>query len=309
MGKIKMRGECSGYFTLRVLGPDEKVRREVSFPNMVVDLGLVRMGVAASFLQHCSVGASSTPPSPSDTDLGSQIARTTSRPSYDFGGLAEPPYYTWSRQTFRFSSGEAAGNVSEVGMHWGGGSSVLFSRALVLDTEGNPTTITVQSDEILEVTYEYRYYPPLGDSSGTVTFDGSIGGTYSWIMRAAHVAANTSTGNNDGKMISVQGSPQSSTGSTRGLATFTGPIGTVDVGPSGTMIDRNNGVTHVSSTGTTATFQAVAGLDNHNGMVRSCLMRMGICQFQIEFDPPIPKTPDDVLQLDFQIEWGRRDDP
>ena len=310
MGNIKLKAECSGHFTVRVLSAEEEVREEVSFPNLVTDGGLARMGISSGFLQYCVVGASSVPPSPTDTSMGSEIARTNNRPTYDYGILPDPPYYVFSRQTFRFTSGQAAGNISEVGVSWGSGATALFSRALVLDTEGNPTTITVQADEILEVTYEFRYYPPLEDSTGSVEFTGNIGGTYNWILRTANVNQTTTTQNGNGQSWTLQGSSQIqvNTSSSSGLRTYTSDIGPVTGTPSGSALS-SNGMTHLSSSGTEATFRATMGLDSHNHSIRSIRSRMGICEFQIQFDPPIPKTPDDVLQLDFQISWGRRDDP
>ena len=54
------------------------------------------------------------------------------------------------------------GDVAEVGFF--NTSSVLFSRALIKDSEGNPTTLTLLADEQLFITYEFRKYPTIGIS-------------------------------------------------------------------------------------------------------------------------------------------------
>ena len=46
------------------------------------------------------------------------------------------------------------------------------------------TTITPLADEILDVVVEVRYYPPLTDTTGTVTLNGI---DYDYIIRAASI--------------------------------------------------------------------------------------------------------------------------
>ena len=88
------------------------------------------------------------------------------------------PYYRWAKVTWRFGQGVAAGNISEVGLGWG--NSNLWNRALIKDANGNPTTITVLSDEYLDVVSEIRDYPTLSSSGSFNLLDktGAIINTY-----------------------------------------------------------------------------------------------------------------------------------
>src|SRR5690606_8917143 len=126
--------------------------------------------------------------------LGSRIASSNTVPSNTAGTTSAAPYYTWMRKTFRFAAGVATGNLSEVGISWLT-TGALFSRALILDSGGLPTTITVLADEVVDVTYEFRIMAKTDDETGSVTFTGSIGGTYDWTMRSVSVATNS---NNNG---------------------------------------------------------------------------------------------------------------
>src|SRR5690606_35005019 len=52
--------------------------------------------------------------------------------------------------------GAAAGNVSELTACYAANNTSAMARAVVRDEMGNPTTITVLSDEVLSVTWEWR---------------------------------------------------------------------------------------------------------------------------------------------------------
>src|SRR5690606_22222525 len=119
------------------------------FPNLITDSGLdlLAAGSLNSVVGKCWVGSGNSAPSVTDTALESEIASTTNATSSSFANNSGPPdYYSYAVKVFRFSTGVAAGNISEVGV--GATNNTLFSRALVLDSEGNPTSITVLADEV-----------------------------------------------------------------------------------------------------------------------------------------------------------------
>lgn len=153
------------------------------FPNLITDVGM-RAHMAdgtGDLVSSCHVGSGSAPPVPSDTALAAFVAYNSSSQSHTIGFSNAAPYYGWRRQTFRFNAGVAAGNLSEVGAY---GSAGLYSRALIKDSSGNPITITVLSDEVLDVTYELRVYAPTSDSVYNVTDSGS-GIEYTFTVRAS----------------------------------------------------------------------------------------------------------------------------
>lgn len=159
------------------------------FPNLITNIGLDYMASSNQYLRYCYVGSGSTAPSNSDTGLANHVATFDSTQFYNVNNKSQAvnstsPYYRYYRGTYRFPMGAAAGNLSEVGMGWGAShSGSTFSRALILDINQNPTTITVLSDEYLDVTYEFRLYPLETDITGNVTLTGNKGATYAYTIR------------------------------------------------------------------------------------------------------------------------------
>lgn len=304
---IPLRGGCSGHFTLHVIRPNGDRRKVADFPNLITDIGLDRMGSGGIYLTYCQVGSGSTPPAESDVALAAYLAHSSDRVSTATGALPEAPYYAFIQKTWRFGVGEAAGNISEVGIGWSTNTN-LYSRALILDAEGNPTTLTVQPDEILEVFYETRYYPLLEDSTGTVTLDGSLGGVYGYVIRGANYGKYGAGASVSGMYVVPGGFDNSAAPSvTHAFRVSSDPIAGIESEPPN---NQSSGGVSTQYLGNRAVqFTVSLGLDDGNIDIRSARMRMGVCQFQIEFNPPIPKTSDDVLGLVFTVSWGRRDAP
>ena len=139
----------------------EEITRETDwFKNIVLDTGLNQMSVG-TWIDRVRVGSGNSTPVASQTQLNNTIASTTTVLSGSDSVTKQTttsPYYSAAKITYRFGEGVAAGNISEVGCGWGTGLA-LWNRALVKDLNGNPTTITVLSDEFLDVIIEVRYYP------------------------------------------------------------------------------------------------------------------------------------------------------
>lgn len=297
---MNLKTKVAGYYKLQVIRPDGTVRESGEFPNLITDIGLDRMGVG-SYLTYCQVGAGSTAPTVTDTSLASFLAASNTKQSTSSGSTSSAPYYTWALNMWRFSAGTATGNISEVGVGWASGGS-LFSRALVLDSGGSPTTITVLADEVLDVTYELRYYPPTVDDTGDVTFTGNLAGTYDWIFRAANVTSNSVS---DGWNITSGGTDMGyqPPSSVRALNTDIQAITSNPVGGSGlssTVGSYTNGTYYrdITATATTAT-------GNLAGGIRTVVFKIGVGRFQVQFDPAIPKTASDTLSITFRHSWGR----
>lgn len=176
-----MKIELSGRFKIEAIRPDGTKRVLAEwFPNLILDAGLNRIG-SGGFLIYCMVGGSSTAPLVGQTALITSIASTNTIFNTSYGAELTSGY-CYARRTFRFASGVAAGNLSEVGVGWS--SNLCFSRALIIDGVGNPTTITVLSDEILDVTYEFRQYWPTVDGISSLTINAV---NYAVVSRAANV--------------------------------------------------------------------------------------------------------------------------
>ena len=308
---MRVHEEVEGWYKIEAIKPDGS-RRVLAdwFPNLITDAGLEYMADASNWLQYCQVGSGSSAPKVLDTALAARIASSDSLQSTLDGAQATEPYYVWRRRTVRFNEGVAAGNLSEVGMGWASEGS-LFSRALILDSEGDPTTITVAADEILDVTYEFRFYPKTTDDTGSVILSGNIGGEYNYVMRAASV---TSSNLSSGWSIGATGTSMGKTPAPSITYARDGDIEGITGSPSGGGYAASSATPQLYENGSLERKMTVVwGPNNGNapGGIRSFQVKLGIGTFQFRVglqgtDAPIPKTDQGELSLTFMHSWGRR---
>lgn len=310
---IKMPIGLSGYFKIDVLSAGGKVKRSTGWmKNLVTDIGLARMKASNNTgWPFCRVGTGNTAPDPSDQALASQLA-SQALTSESIDNVNIPGGYAYARATYQFAEGAVVGNVAEVGTGWAATGNSLFSRALVLDSMGNPTTITVQSDEILRVVWEHRRYWPTETFSGTIENIGNHGGTYSWTAKAAAVGS-WGAGRANGC-----GFPFATIGTNSALNTLlyfgSSDLGDITGNPTGTPGGSGSISAHTVSSGNTARARLSFTLAQSNGSLRSIRLfsREGGANpyngshWQFRFDPAIPKTSSDLLAIDLDFSWERR---
>lgn len=296
---IELIGKVAGYYKMEIvrLNADgsEKSRRVAAdwFPNLITNAGLNRMGNNSDWLNYCQVGSSTAAPSFTDTALGTFMAGHSSIPTSVSGNLSISPYYAWARKQFRFNSGTVVGSVGEIGVGWAASGS-LFSKSRVTDVNGADTTIVVLADEILDVTYEHRFYPKLADATGTIVLTGNKGGPFDWIMRPA--AEETNNWKGIGSMGYVA-TARVYDGDIREVINI--PYGSVlDIGEAAQSYVENSLQRKFDITASTAEGNLVSG-------IRSMSMLLGLGYFQIQFTPVLLKTDVDSLSLTFTISWGR----
>ena len=298
MKPIQRNIGLEGYFTLKVIRPDGTVRKSLTFKNLILNAGLNRMGTG-SIVNAVQVGSGSTAPVVTDTALQSYVAGTYTLRGNEYGYQSSTPYFGWTRVTYRFAEGDAAGNLSEVGVGWDISGS-LFSRALIVDSLGAPTTITVLSDEVLDVTYELRLYPPLTDA----TFDITISGvTYACVLRPGLVNSSAWEPRN----IFSHGATYAYS-----LLCWTGDLGTMFESPSGTNFGYVGSTYEpYSNNSLKRRFNVKWDLDagNHADKIKSMSMSQdnpSLGNWQVSFTPVIPKDETKELNLPFEISWARK---
>ena len=318
-----------GWFTVRrVHAETGHVRQELTFPNVITNAGLDWIGSTQSNVTSysCIVGTGTAVPAVTDTALGTVLASTDTQ----FGPIAQgnnasPGNYAWSAKTWRFPAGAAAGNISEVGVafkSYPAAAPYLWSRQLILDGAGSPTTITVLANEYLDVTYELRLYPNLTPVTGTLTLTG--GGSYAYTIAPRALTSWRTPLSTDTGAQSLNGYVAKAFGSTAAGATASLPASLTASNPTisagalqssgnigvcnpnayvaGTYKKTVNGPTASTSTWnwpsgilaadlqfTHANYQPPAFLFNH----------------MIIFNDPIPKTVDNTMWIQTEISWGR----
>lgn len=262
-------------------------------PNLIVTAGLNQIGSGNELFTTCCVGTDSTPTTMGMTSLGNQIAATNTQQTSSSGSQSASPYFSWYRRTFRFGQGSAAGNLTEVGIKTSAG--VLFSRALIVDSAGTPTTLTILADEYLDVTYEFRLYPDTMDTIVTVPLNGT---NYTCTLRAANINTISSY---------FEYGISSGLGSSNTTYFYEGGISSLTSSPSGSNYYHNHNLvgSYVNDT-FERVFNYSAGLNNANfsGGINSLYLRTSKGHFQVGFVPSIPKTSYMTLSLNLTIKWA-----
>jgi len=295
--EMNAKNTVEGYFRMVAVDAVTGKERLLAdwFPNIITDIGLNAMATN-DFLAAFYVGTGSTPPANSDAQMGNGIAYSLNTQVNSFGAVQTGTVYFWRRITKRFAQGAASGNLTEVGTGWGAtvsGNGTLFSRTLIKDGNGNPVTIVVLPREFLDVTYEFRVYPPATDATFSVTISGV---THNCVIKPAYFA-------------------QWAVGQIYFLNSgyhyvYTGTLGTISGGPSGTGATYGvpTNVTYSNNSlvrDGTANFGLTDG--NLSGGIRSITFECGGGgKWQCQFDPPIDKTSSKLLTLNLRVSWARR---
>ena len=300
---INLQGKMEGVYSFKAINALTNEERDLSAYiaedhfNLILNSGLNYLGTNY-IASYCCVGTGSTPVNASQTALVSQVAQTSTIQAQSAGNQSTPPYFTWGRLTYRFGQGVAAGNLTEVGIRTdAGASTALFSRALIVDSSGNPTTLTILSDEYLDVTYELRFYPEMTDQNFNVTLYGE---NYSVLVRPANVTSVN--------VINAQGYffQWICYYYTTQYYYYNGAIGTVTGQPSGSSYQNSTGYGAYVNNSYERNFICSLGLNDGNlsGGVRSILIKTHKADWQLQFTPPIPKDSFKTLVLNIYTSWS-----
>lgn len=290
-----LRYTLEGRFALFVsrVGDAASPKLVSEFLNLITDGGLDRIGSGTGYLSFIHVGTGNTSPTFTDTTLTNfRAASSANSPIAPATATCanSAPYYAEYQMTKRFAAGEATGNLAEVGVAWSAGANSLFSHALILDTGGNPTTISLANDEILDVQYTLRVNITSADVSATVN-------GYATVLRVSE-ATNTNAWKAYSFIVS------------QGSAFSTQTLGAVTGKPAGSSYTQAEGTTvfdaYVSGT-YSRSGSSTFGLDYGNapGGIGSVILPVGFGIWQMNFDPVISKDNTKLLVLNWTTSWAR----
>lgn len=306
VGMPQSRVSAKGRYQLRKLKNGVYTGEETPwFDNLILDSGLNRWGTG-TIISGAAIGTGTTTPLVTDTGLETQTTYTattgTGHNAITAAGVS--PYNNTRTFVYRTGLGDLNGNYSEVGVGWESGS--MFSRARILDGGGSPTTISVASDEQLDIVYQLSIYPPLTDFTSTLSISAV---SYDIVGRASNV--NTTSG------FSGWAVSQSTVAFTSSLSTnpavFSGDIGAVTSIPSGTTASlssvSSDAYVNLSNQRTASTsFNLTAG--NVAGGIKSTRVvwtpGTGTFAFQYSFTPVLPKDATKTLVLNYSVNWARQ---
>jgi len=277
------------------------------FKNLILNQGLDRLGTNdAVLIGYARVGTGTTAPVITNTTLEAQVAASESGPSdTTVVNSGAPNYTTLTTYEYTFTQGAVTGNISEVGVGWASTGATLFSRALIVDNTGTPTTITLTSIDQLIIYYRLNASQPTTDTTTAVTIS-SV--SYPYTIRTAYAASFCSS-------ISTFWYGYAFTrlnytllyGNDAALGPITGSL-------SGTII-ANSGNGDVTFTYPAYTpgsyyrdsiFSVAVNKGNAVGGIGGITLTWnGGLQNQIVLSTPIPKTNTQVLTITCRFTWAR----
>lgn len=295
------------------------------FDNLITNAGLDAIGKVTTYVKilGCVVGTGNTTPAFTDTQLASYLAGTSTQQVAwaATNQVTTNPYYVSYTTTYRFATGAAAGNLTEVGIGGQsaviGNTSILFSRALITDPNtGLPTTITILSDEILDVTYELRLYLPNGGNDVTGSFNQTIDGVstaFTYTIRAANINLNTPNGFNQwwnpasiwSTVAACSGNVASSYG-TYGVSAS--PLGAITTQPAGQTGANSfaGGILGYTSGNYYTDYNYSLTLANGNiSFISYAMVGINFVSYQMQISPAITKINTKTYVITMRFSWGR----
>lgn len=168
---INRKVRVSGHFTIYKERPGEDRVKVAEFDNLITNSGMDYLA-NAYFARNVRLGTGTTTPAFTDVALANQLYVSGDIGSGYAVGPAVSGEYCSLSLTWTLPQGAVVGNLSEVGTSPSSGSN-LFSRALIVDGSGNPTTITVTALDILTVVYQLRMYFDTSDHVVNTTVNGT----------------------------------------------------------------------------------------------------------------------------------------
>lgn len=312
--EMKVKIGVAGKFRLEAFKLDENgnkydVRKLTPwFSNLILNNGLNLMGQDSSYVSYCQIGSGTSTPVVTQSSLDNRLYSQVQTNATNYNPTTAPPYYGRRVFQFRFNPGNATGNIAEVGIGAATNGN-LFSRARVVDSGGNPTTITILADEYLDVYYDLRYYFNVNDFTYDVTISGV---TYSVTCRPFKIQSNQQGFSWWSYMIGSQVQlttqnnsqflyPNAYYGASE-LSAVTGD------GPTGTSLSGNGSTSNNAyvNGSYTRTASIVFGLDQANHATGiGALQFLMFGAWQMKITPPIMKTNLMVLTLNVSISWDR----
>ncbi|CAM4095019.1 hypothetical protein [Acinetobacter pragensis] len=311
-------GVCAVFkLVARKANTGEIARETPDFFNLVLTTGLAKMAGGA-WIDRCCIGTGNSATDASQVALDNFLASTTAVApgAADTGGIqvTTEPYYWYGRRTWRFAVGVATGNISEVMLGWG--NSNAWNRALIKDTAGNPTTITVLADEYLDVISEVRIYPK--ESTGSFNLVDKLGAvisSHNYVARPRF--SSYSSGGAAWRSSAVRYAANASLASSTTFGIGSGSIPTAPTGAVTTQFTTNSLVHTELNNGLKASKVISSSEANIVSMHRSFssnlygLMCGGAfnylgensCGFNWQVDPPIPKDDETILTYSFTLTW------
>ena len=295
----------TGEFRCVVKKSDGSIKTDTGYQkNIILDKGLDFFGVGDGYnmMDYCVIGSGNSQPSYTQNELDAITAYAIGvdfSTKYDYDASKDGNLYKTNKVRKYTFNGLNNVNISEVGLASKFSSSIdyyLCTRALIKDTKGVPTTITVLNGEVLEIYYKLWQVFDTTDKVGTINLLDGVGGSVAYNY-SSEVVTNTN------ESINYLGNS----------AIFNNRWYTLYPSTEVSMAIYSSPYTYQYSTYVYGSYKIVVtfslGIDEANGDIR--LMTIpSFSLWKIRFgsvadDSPITKTSMQTLSIPIEVSWGR----
>lgn len=305
----------AGEFRVVVKRVDGSTKIDTGYQkNLILNQGLDFFGGGngSDMMNCCVIGSGNSQPVYTQNKLDTAIQGVFGAnfsTKYDYDAARDGNLYKTNKVNKYSFTGLNNVNVSELGLastYSNATTYFLCTRALIKDSQGNPTTITVLSGEILEVYYKLWAVFDTTDKIGQINLLDGVGGSvaYNYKCRIANVGDRLYA--DIARYINFVVNNNSAY-----LYYNNEDIATINSKPSGSSATVSSYTANPYNAGDyKKTYNLTYGVGIANGKVRTLLPYMIGMMWQIRFgsvadDSPINKTNTQTLSIPIEFSWGR----
>ena len=305
----------AGEFRVVVKRADGSTKIDTGYQkNLILNQGLDFFGggKGGSLAEYCFIGSGNSQPSQTQNSLDTPVdfARKLSSTSQTAYNSADGNLYkTNVIARFDFSNLKNV-NIAEIGL----ASQVtslsnyyLCTRALIKDSQGLPTTITVLPGELLSVYYKIWFVFDLTDKTGTINLLDGVGGSIALNYKTRHAAVGSPQLYYDFYLLSPVGILTDYNDSIHASASdLNASNASGNWGAKCTKYTPSPYITGAYK----RTIEALFDINTANQLIRKIHVITTMGSYQIRLgtvsdDSPITKTNTQTLSIPVEVSWGR----
>lgn len=261
----------------------------------------------SDMMAYCVIGSGNSQPVYTQNKLDTAItgvSGTASSTKYDYNAARDGNLYKTNKVNKYSFTGLNNVNISELGLASTYSNATTYSlctRALIKDSQGNPTTITVLNGEILEIYYKLWAVFDTTDKTGQINLLDGVGGSVAYNYVLSPMIVGHTYYKDVGYLLRSDYNKLVFSGD---KAIFTGE-------PSGNFYStQDNAILSSYVMGSyKRVFTATFGIYAANGNIRVYgFYNMGWWQIRfgsVANDSPITKTNTQNLSIPVEFSWGR----
>ena len=304
----------AGEFRVVVKRADGSTKIDTGYQkNLILNQGLDFFGGSngSDMMAYCVIGSGNSQPGYTQNKLDTAVSGVTGTnysTKYDYNASTDGNLYKVNRvRKYSFTDLNNV-NISELGLastYTSANTYYLCTRALIKDSSGNPTTITVLSGEILQIYYKLWAVVDTTDKTGQINLLDGVGGSvaYNWKLRPANVATTYWYPENTGYTLIDY--------STRYIYFNTGDLSAITTTPSGggLSLTFDSADSYISGSYKRVARKTLT-IGQENKSIRTITVPAYTGCWQIRFgsvdnDSPITKTSNQTLSIPVEFSWGR----